>query len=248
MVLGYNAHAAVDCDTGLVVASEVTQSSADRGELTVMAESISSQLGEAAQGVELVADSGYDSYGGLQTCENLGIDAVVAPQDGTAGFWTPVSQTEIVCPMGESPSASRSSTNNGRPSTIYSVPVCRSCRFYGVCCTSRHGRSLNVPLGCDPVLRVIQAQRARSPDGREAMRERMATVEPFFGSIKWNMGMGRLFYRGLAGARLEFGMMVLARNVRLLGRALAAPLRALLRSFQEICPYARWQQADISAP
>ena len=233
-VLGYNALAAVDCDTGLVLACEVSQSSSDRGELSGMAESLVDQCGKALEGVELVADSGFDSYEGLQRCEDLGMDAVVPPQDDSALFWTVVSENEVVCPMGEGPAAISTSMIHGRKYTTYAVESCPSCRFYGICCSSPRGRSLKAPVGCDPANRVIQAHRARSPDGREAMRERMATVEPFFGMMKWNQGMGRLHYRGLGGACMELRLTALARNVRILGRALAALHRAVFRLFGRI--------------
>jgi len=228
-VLGYNAQAAVDCDTGLVVASDVVDSRSDRGELSGMADGIASRCGEAARGAELVADSGYDSHEGLQKCADLGLEAVVPPQDSSALFWTPVSEDEVVCPMGKSPTSTRQTGPGDAAGVSHHVRGCTSCRFFGYCCKTPEGRSLQAPAGCNPVLRVLQAHLARSPGGKEAMRERMATVEPFFGFVKWNRGMNRLHLRGLAGARLEFGLITLSRNVTILGRCLAALLRGVFR-------------------
>lgn len=235
-VLGYNAQAAVDCDTGLVLATEVCQSSADRSLLSEMAQKIASQCGEAVQGAEIVADSGYDSHDGLQTCEDLGFEATVPPQDGSALFWTPVSETEILCPLGEPPVKVSPTISHGRPSDVYRVLTCSNCPLNKYCVkgSRKRGRSLVVPLGCDPVLRVLQAHRARSPEGKEALGERMSTVEPFFGWIKWILKMGRFLRRGLAGARLEFGLMGLARNIKILGRALVALLHAFFEAISRI--------------
>lgn len=229
-VLGYNAQAALDADTGLVLASEVFQASADRGLLGPMAEKLASQHGELVQGAEIVADKGYDSHEGLQRCADLGFEACVPPQDGTALFWTAVSDAEIVCPMGKSPEKVQEVPSHGKPCGVWRVRACSRCPLVQYCTEGRRrrGRSLVVPLGCDPVLRVLQAHRVRSPEGKEAMSERMGCVEPFFGWIKWVLKADRFLRRGLAGARLELGLLALARNAMVLGGALEAFFRAFL--------------------
>lgn len=231
-VLGYNAQAALDADAGLVLASEVFQSSGDRGLLGPMAEKLSSQLGGLVRSAEIVADKGYDSHEGLQRCADLGFDACIPPQDGSALFWTAVSDAEIVCPMGEPAKQAGGKISHGRPSEVWRVESCPQCPFVEYCTEgkSRRGRTLVVPLGGNPVLRVLQAHRARSPEGKKAMARRMGCVEPFFGWIKWVLKADRFLRRGLAGARLELGILVLARNAMVLGGALGALFRAFLRS------------------
>jgi hypothetical protein len=212
--VGYNAQAAVDVDSGLVVATAVADSVSDRAQLAPMLERVREITGEVPQ--EIVADKGYDSAEGLQALEDAQVQAFVAPQDKVSSFWTAVSPTEVVCPMGHAPDLASQEKDDGHTLVRLRVSACPSCMFYGSCCNSRKGRSLYVPLGVDPVLRVLAAHRDREPDHKLAMRDRMASVEPFFAQIKANRRMGRLKLRTRNGAALEFALMALARNLKVL--------------------------------
>lgn len=217
-VVGYNAQAAVDVESGLVVAYEVSQSSSDRALLPPMIKRVKELAGQNP--VEVVADGGYDSYESYQAAEDSKVEVIVAPQDRTALFWTALSETEVVCPMGHSPTNKRNTTSNGKPCIEYSVPQCPTCVFAAYCSKSGNGRVMKAPPDANPVLRVINAHYARSPDGKQALIERMASVEPLFGRIKGNKQMTRFRLRGLEKVRLEFGLMTLVENIMILGEFL----------------------------
>jgi len=232
-ILGYNAQAAVDVDTGLVLATDVFQSPNDHGLLEPMLGKVKEMVGDVPDSV--VADAGYDSHASHQACQDAGCTSLIAPQDSTAQFWSAVEQDKIVCPMGHEPSEARFSTWEGKPWVKYSVPraTCKACPFFSSCCPSTKTRSVELPQGCDPVLRVLGAHRARSPEGRIAKVERMSSVECLFGRLKANMRMDRFRLRGLAGVRLEFALMALAQNVIVLaGRSngVCSWLKALVQA------------------
>jgi transposase len=225
-ILGYNAQAAIDVDTGLVLATDVFQAPNDHGLLNPMLEKVQEMVGEVPDSV--VADAGYDSHSSHQACEDAGCTSFIAPQDSTALFWTAVEEDQIVCPMGHEPSEARFSNWDGKPWATYSVPraICRACPLFASCSPSGKPRSVDLPKGCDPVLRVLGAHRARSPGGRVAKTERMGSVECLFGRLKANRRMDRFKLRGLDAVRLEFALMALGQNMVLLGRA---PSRAFWR-------------------
>jgi transposase len=226
-LLGYNAQAAVDVDSGVVVAVEATDSSADSGSLASMAAQAVRNLG--GSDFEVVADAGYDSYEGLRACQALGLTATVAQQGNEGAFWSVVDEAgTIVCPMGRPAEFVRLSSQRGLPVRVLAVTGCPECVFYGACCKSPSGRSLKVPEGCDPAERILAHRHLRSPDGREAMKERMASVEPAFADAKATRGFRRLRMRGKAGARVEWTLVHLARNLKKLGKALGPFLFALL--------------------
>ena len=69
------------------------------------------------------------------------------------------------------------------------------------------------------------------PGARAEYRRRQGMVEPVFASLRQKQGLGRFRRRGLAGARLEFSLHVLAHN---LGRAVAAVEARRSRRFRPI--------------
>lgn len=219
-VLGYNGQAAVDCDSGVVVAADLDNVSSDGHQLAPMVSQVIANAGAAPE--EVVADAGYDTNEGVHVCAEAGVRATVAPHDHNPLFWTVAEEGRILCPMGQEalPSGGLSKNGAGKMYRTLRVKGCGSCPFARECLGSSNSRTLMYPDGVDPVHRLLAAHRARSPEGKAAMRERMACVEPVFGDIKWNKGLGRFRLSGLAGARLEWQLIHMARNVVKLGASL----------------------------
>jgi transposase len=243
LILGYNAQAAVDCDSGIVLAIDVTNGQSDYPSLAPMAAKVIQATGIKPD--ELVADAGYDSSEGICACQALGLDTVIAMQQNSADFWTVIEGKEILCPMGNPVRQGRPTTVRGKKCQRYVVSGCPSCMFYRSCCPSRsHGRTLLLPVGCDPSERILAARRAQSPPGRHAMRERMATIERIFADVCSNKGFRRLRLRGLAGARLEWTLIHMARNILILAKAIFGRLMAPRRL---ICRFAKRQNTIQAA-
>ncbi len=72
----YNAQAAVDDHSLLIVALEVTNNASDAGRLVPMLDAVEASLGEQSR--RILADAGYRSEANLRTLEARGIDGYVA--------------------------------------------------------------------------------------------------------------------------------------------------------------------------
>lgn len=217
-VLGYNLQAVVDVDSHIVLAVDISDSEADRGQLAPMLERTQALTQWSPD--ELVVDAGYDSHEGYSACHGCDVLAHAPAQDKQALFWTVVSENEIVCPMGKPAELMRKRKTRDRPLTdVYGVKGCKGCMLYDSCVTNRFGKVMYVPEGKDPTLRVLAAHRAKSPEGRAARLERMSSVETLFGRLKANLRLGRFKLRGMNGARLEVSLMAISQNLRTLARA-----------------------------
>ena len=72
---GYNAQAAVDADSQLIIANGLTPNAADNGELLPMIEAVENNLGQPQR---VLADSGYRSEQAFVALEQMGVEALVA--------------------------------------------------------------------------------------------------------------------------------------------------------------------------
>jgi transposase len=72
----YNAQAAIDGDSQLIIANGLTNNAADNGELLPMVEAVKNNLGQLPQRV--LADSGYRSEGAFAMLEEQGVEVLVA--------------------------------------------------------------------------------------------------------------------------------------------------------------------------
>jgi len=72
----YNAQAAVDAQSQIIVAIEVSNEASDAGRLVPMLDAVEAMVGE--QPTRVLADAGYRSEANLQTLEARGIDGYVA--------------------------------------------------------------------------------------------------------------------------------------------------------------------------
>jgi len=84
-VQGYNAQLAVDSETQVIVAAEVTQQVLDRGQLLTMMESAERNLGQRPNAV--TADAGYWDTETVQKAIHSGVQVLVPP-DGAAPLKT----------------------------------------------------------------------------------------------------------------------------------------------------------------
>jgi len=226
-VLGYNCQAAVDCDSGILVAAQVSSVGADANFLVPMVKATVQNADKKPD--EVVADAGYDSSEGASACAKLGVEAYIAPQSSVETFWAVTQEGEVVCPMGNRLEEAGTYIARGKLRQVLRVAGCSKCPFYKECCGASKARYLSFLQGADPIERLNTAYRARSPEGKAAMRERMATIEPVFADIKWNKGLNRFKLKGLEGARIEWFLKLLAKNLTKLGRALTGLLGALFR-------------------
>ena len=74
----YNAQAAVDTDTMLVVATGLTQAANDKQQIAPMVETLCALPEELGEVSELLTDAGYYSEANVATCVEAGIDPLIA--------------------------------------------------------------------------------------------------------------------------------------------------------------------------
>ena len=69
---------------------------------------------------------------------------------------------------------------------------------------------------------VAMQQKLETDEGRRNYRLRQQTVEPVFGIVKEQLGFRQFSLRGLEGVRLEWELVALAYNMKMLARRIAA--------------------------
>ena len=166
-------------------------------------------------------------------CDAHDIHCYIPAQEKDILFWTAVGDGQIVCPMGQEPTNISYRTDKGVPRVQYSISrtKCKKCPLFDECCP-RHNKHLTCFDTLAPVSRVLAAHRARSPEGKQALKRRMATIEPFFAQLKWNRNLSRLTLRGRKGAKLQVQLFALVTNLRILAKGvLDLLLRQICRMF-----------------
>jgi len=225
-VLGYNAQAVVDVDSGVVTATKVVQDVTDQAQAEPMLARAVELSGVKPE--EFLADSGYDTAATFEALERQDVVARISPQDSSPLFWT-VDGDQILCPLGHPADKRSEQIDRGKAVTRYTVSACPTCPFLGYCCNQ--SRSLQVPQGVDPIYRILAAHRARSPESIEARKTRSASIEPFFGHIKHNLKFRNFQLRGLAGVNTEFALLAIGVNLKKLAKTWKGRCASFLEAF-----------------
>ncbi|GAB3655184.1 IS1182-like element ISPsy27 family transposase [Ramlibacter alkalitolerans] len=214
----YNLQTAVESDSHLIVAHEVTSEANDQRQLQPMAEAASAALGQPVIGV---ADAGYANAEQMHDLQAQGITTYVAENrtvnnrgDGTlydrSVFSYDRERDCFTCPAGKL--LQRSGEHKKNKLVIYAAKAkeCGSCPQKAACTQARR-RHVTRHLYEDA--REANAQRvAQHP---EMMRLRQQTVEHPFADLKYRiLGTARLLMRGMQGARGELSLAVLAYNLK----------------------------------
>ena len=230
-VAGYNAQAAVDAQARVIVAADVIAQATDHNALVPMLEQMRENTGRLAAVTAL--DGGYHSAANLEAVAAAPTDLYLADpnlkrqssQGERAAFHKDAfahdSATDTYrCPMGQTPSfeyvhGGQAAAGNGE--RVYRCHACGACPQRDPCTTDRHGRRIRVR----PENERLRAHRAkmRTPEARERMRQRGATVEPVFGIMREHMGLTRFLRRGLATVRAEWHLLCAAFNLRVIWKA-----------------------------
>jgi len=215
---GYNVQTAVDAEHALIVVGQVTTEATDNRSLLPMAEAALAAVGDPAS-LKVVADAGYSNGVQAQACEAIGIlphvpanRAVNNQGDGTlfdrtAFDYDPVSDT-FCCPAGQTLKRQQLEKQRHRVAYTGSGDTCGSCALKTRCTVS----------GQRHVYRHLQEealQRMHQRASSAVMRLRRCTVEHPFATLKYQIfGYPRFLLRGLAGARAEISLAVMAYNLK----------------------------------
>jgi len=233
-LVGYNVQTAVDTKHHLIVAHEVTNVGSDRQQLTRMATQAKGDLAVAE--LSVVADRGYYRSEEIRSCEAAGITAYVPKpltsnnrakgQFGRDAFRYLPEEDAYECPAGERLSWHMQTEEKGRTLHLYWASNCQQCQIKEQC-TSGLRRKL-VRWEHEEILDRAQLRLDRNP---EVMRQRRATVEHPFGTLKAWMGSTHFLTRTLPRVNTEMSLHVLAYNLRrMLNLVGAKPLIEAIRA------------------
>ena len=228
----YNAQAAVDAASGIIVGADLTNTAPDTGHLPALVRQIRGLRARASlpddEATTVSADAGYFSTDNIAE-EGDGIDLLIAAgRDDPAtaavpkgGVWPAdvfgfdATRDVWVCPAGKL--LVRQVTPPGAPGRpakdrYHADPTaCASCPL-GVRCLKR-GQDRRVLVAQRSRLTGAMRYKMRQPANRRRYARRKVIVEPVFGQLKEDRGIATLALRSLALAKAEYLLACLAHNL-----------------------------------
>jgi len=223
---GYNPQIAVDQDSGLIVAQDVTNAQRDESQFRPMLEQTLENTGDKPKAA--VADAGYQSGDSLEAAEELEVDSYIAQQKPADE--DRISQDdceydeekdEFTCPWGKKLTYRRNKKNpDGNVQRLYATSAkdCRGCPYRDRCLSPKGKRREIYVLPHFLLLRKMR-RRLATEEGEQTMDLRKQVVEPVFGTLKAVQGLRQFLLRGLEGAKSEFALATTAFNMMKLVRA-----------------------------
>lgn len=216
-LVGYNVQSAVDTETHLIVAHEVTNKGFDRDQLAPMAKAAKSALGRPD--LHAIADKGYFSSAEILASHQAGIIATV-PKPDTSGnrskgrfvkadFAYDAKRDIYICPAGEELTYRYTREEDGLQMRRYWTGNCGECPIRSRCTTGKERRIARWEHE-----HLVEAMGDRLGGSDDPMTLRRCTVEHPFGTIKCWMGATHFLMRRLKSVRTEMALNVLAYNIK----------------------------------
>ena len=230
IIAGYNCHAAVDREAGLVVAVKPVAAATERDELNPMLARVAQTAGAPA--ANAVLDNGYYTDEAIIEAEDGATRCLVpdgpaarslnqgqAPQPTEAyhcdQFAYDATGDAFTCPQGQRLTVQKKHTRRGQPTTVYraAATACAACPVRPHCTSDKQGvRTIEVHRQYAKIRRM--KERLRSAAGQALYKQRQSTVEPVFGQWQHNRGGRRLQLRGLSGCGIELHLLAIEHNVK----------------------------------
>lgn len=223
---GYNGQAVVEDQNGLVVASDVTNSGVDTGQLAPMLDEVKENLGRCAD--VTVADTGYSGGDDLLAAEGksevlANISEGVLPPAGEKPFHTSrftfVPENDVmVCPLGQVLRYQRTikSKNKKHRLRIYHCKHWRDCPRRDECSSNKRGRTVQIPEHQATIER--HRRRHDDPEKLAMLKQRARIVEPTFGHVKERLQFRKWTLRTLDGVKTQWALLCLTLNLMKLYR------------------------------
>lgn len=239
--VSYNVQTAVDAKHKLIVAFDVTNNSADQGNLNNMAEKAKEIFGK--EEIEALADKGYYQVEDLKKCEENKTTAYVPKQSfsnstGDRDFYGDrfiydKEKDLYICPAGKELRRINHRTDNPKRIRYRNYDACKDCQYKDRCTKSKKGREINRNKEQD-FLDIVDA---RTQENMEKYLQRQMIVEHPFGTIKRHMDGGYFLTRGLSSVHSETALIVLAYNMKRAINILG--VKELIEKIQELraCKY-----------
>lgn len=228
-VMGYNAQAIADQESGLIVQTEVVPDHNDTQQLMAQTQAARETLGESPEVTDV--DAGYIDGAQLQQAEEAGLNVVVptpptAPSTnpGTLGkeaeefdksrFRFDETRDGYVCPREQLIPFARLALGKhgvGVQTRVYRCPHAE-CPVRAQCSKSPEGRTIDR----QPWDATMERHRARYADAdvAAARRARKTIIEPVFAQVKWNQGFRRFTVRGKEKVNAQWALLCTAFNLK----------------------------------
>lgn len=222
----YNAHAAVDTVSHMVVEYDVSNSASDAKALSRVAVAAKEALG--VEKINAAADKGFYDASEVVRCLEAGVTPYVPRPDSYARgrgaksgvpkpgfrrdrFTYDGERDAYVCPAGSLLTLRGEADVNGRARRMYRCGACRSCLHFMVECTRNGLGRVLYRWGEEGLLSEMEERLRAEP---WVMDARKATVEHVFGSVKRPFNQGYLLLKGLEKVAGEVGFTMLVYNLR----------------------------------
>ena len=238
----YNAQIAVDDTQQVIVAADVTNDASDVEQLLPMVEQTEANTSEKV--TQCSADSGYSSAENLKAIAASEVDAYIPDREYQAqqrgkpvgdfdkeSFVYDPRRDCYICVEGEALDFSHLQKRKGKESLrIYRGRACHACRHFGLCTTSKTGRSISR----HPYEKELRQMRRKldSESGKAIYGKRKYTAEPPIGHIKSIMGFTCFQLRGKQKVTGEFKLVSIAHNLR----KIWFYLKANGKNLDQMCP------------
>ncbi len=215
--VGYNAQAAVETESHLIVAHDVINAGHDRDQLAPMALEARAALGRDEMSV--VADKGYFSGREILTCHQAGITTTMPRPETSANrkkgmfvkadFAYDAAADVYRCPAGEVLTYRHTTEERGLVLRRYWTSTCQRCPQKARCTTGQQRRITRWEHE-----HLVDEMRERMSLDPALMALRRSTAEHPFGTIKAWMGATHFRMRRLKNVRTEMAFHVLAYNIK----------------------------------
>ena len=217
----YNLQASVDAESQVVVAMELTQHEVDTGELPGMIEQVQFNTGCSPDAA--LADCGYSDEATFAWIAESKANVFMPVREqhlekkrndpfASKRFIADYEKDVLVCPAGKELRFTVEQFCGAATYRQYAATDCQSCSFYRQCVkTGRGSRRVNVRVTASA--RNAMTEKLASEEGKKLFALRSQSVEPVFGQLKSNKGLGRFVCWGLEGASAEVALACIAHNV-----------------------------------
>lgn len=220
----YNVQVGADELNQIIVAADLHPSANDCQALLPLIDEVTENCGKAPE--EALADSGYKSIDNLAGLEERGVIPTIAMGKGESE-----TQAHLAEHLAYDEASGKYHCPAGRPLKSYREKRgmrvelieghCRSCPRAENCpLFAQQGRSTSLPHERSRAALARNAQRLRTPEGKESYRRRKAIVEPVFGNMK-NKGM-KILVRGKEKVLVRIKLFASAHNIEKIIGAMAS--------------------------
>lgn len=220
--VGYNLQIAVDVESHMVTEYQVVNNQNDKGLLSQMVEG--SQKVTEEKPTEIQADAGYYKGTEVEEIESQGTECYVAinrtparikDEENGLEFIYDSGQDNYKCSGGRTLEYYRKKTENGEEKSIYKSKDCTGCPFLEVC-TKPGGskRTRTYTRSSNQEWLDSYSKKMESELGKRKLRQRKATAEHPFGTMKYYMGQMPILLRGKEKVSSEMGLYTIAYNIR----------------------------------